>query len=143
MTAHGLTLKKVQESSKLKSGGVFHASDFLSEDEKREIAVSRAIKTKPKRRYNAVDAFVAEMTARFGYEFYKEWAEGKIPTEKVNRLIAAERARERSNFLGLEAIVITAVSSCVRREKGQPKPKGMKIAQDIFRSEEKKAKGEL
>jgi len=143
MTAPELTLEKVKESSKLRSGGVFQASDFLDDDEKREIKIARATKSKPKRRYNEIDAFVAEMTARFGYDFYQQWAKGAIPTSRVNKMLAAERAREKSKLLGFEAIVITAVSSCIKREKGQPKPKGMKLAQDIFRKEEQAAKGEL
>lgn len=138
-----ITLQEARKSPKLRSGGSSNISDFLTNEEKRDLKRSN-LQGKPKqKRFNSIDAFVAEIIGRFGYDFYRDWAAGRISTGKVNRYIAAERAREAASNLALEAIVISAVSACVKREKGQPKPKGLKLAQDIFKKEEKISKGEF
>ena len=143
MSDSRITLEQAKKSPKLKSGGSSRITDFLTDEEKLDLKRSNFQGKQKQKRFNDIDAYIAEMIGRFGYEFYKDWAKGEISTAKVNRYIAAERAREASRNLAVEAIVITAVSSCVKREKGQPKPKGMKVAQDIFKKEEKIAKGEF
>lgn len=143
MESPRLTLKEAKKSPKLSSGGESRISDFLTDEEKLDLKRSNFQGKRKQKRYNDVDAFVGEMISRFGYGYYKAWAKGEITTAKTNRLIAAERAREKSVLLGAEAILISAISSCVKREKGQPKPKGLKFAQDIFKKEEKIAKGEF
>lgn len=136
-----LTLERVR-NSKLKKK-VFQASDFLTKEEMIKLKKANFEGKKKQRRYNEIDAYVAEIIGRFGYEFYKDWKSGIIKTEQVNKYIAAERARDKSNFLALEAIVISMVGACVKREHKQPKPRGPKIAQNIFKHEEKIAKGEF
>lgn len=136
-----LTLERVR-NSKLKKK-VFQASDFLTKEEQLKLKRANFEGKKKQRRYNDIDAYIAEMIGRFGYEFYKDWKSGLIKTDQVNKYIAAERARDKSNVLALEAIVISMVGACIKREKKQPKPRGPKIAQNIFKHEEKIAKGEF
>lgn len=144
MSQKPLTLNDVRKSDKI-SGKKreFRASDFLTKDEQIELRQSNFRGRKAKKRFNDIDAYVAEIIGRFGYDFYKDWQSGKISTDKTNRYIAAERAREKSQFLSMEAIIMLMVGSCIQRSKGQPAPRGPKTAQKIFKAEEKIAKGEF
>ena len=136
------TLNEVRKSSKL-GGQTFRASDFLTAEEKAELRHNNAVGKRKKRPYSQVDAFVAEMIARFGYPLYKAWNDGEISEEKVARMMAAERAREKGQLLDLEAIIISMVGACVKKEKGQPNPKGPKTAVKVFKTAAKMARGEV
>lgn len=134
-----LTLDTVKKSEKLATR-VHRASDFLANDQKIEIQRYRANK-KNRRPYDAVDAYVAEILARFGYEAYQAWQGGDFPPEKMARLVAAERARERQNFLGLEGIIIASVAGANHPAKGGHTPKSLKTALKIFKREQSLARG--
>lgn len=138
------TLKNVRDTSqKLKEVRVHRASDFLTKEEQDELRAVNARGKKSKRKFDDVDAFVAEIIARFGYEAYKAWGRGEITTTKMMRLVSAERARERQNMIPLYNIILATVTSCIRVGKGEKKPKGPKQAVNIIKREIKIAKGEI
>lgn len=138
-----LTLNEIRKSPKLGRKKVFQASDFLSKEEQLELKRANFEGRKKRKIFGEIDAFEAEMISRFGYSFFKDWKAGVIKAEQVNKFIAAERARDKASSLALEAIIMAMVGSCVQRAKGQPAPRGLKMAQKIFKNEEKTAKGEF
>lgn len=141
MTAPELTLNNIR-STLPKQGKTFRVSDFLTKDEK-EQHIQRKAKQKPKKRlFTRADAIVAEMIGRFGYEFYRDWNEGRIDEEWAYRLLSAERAREAEARLKIESVVCHLVKDCIRRSKGERKPTGPKAAAKIIKMEAKIAMGE-
>lgn len=138
--APDLTLDTVKKSVKPTGGQVYRASDFMTTEEREEL-VQNTYFAKSEKKFDAIDALVAEILARFGWRAYKAWQDGELGTDRVVRLLAAERARDRATRLNLEAIVMAMVGACVRREKGQPAPKGVKLAQKIYSEEVQIAKG--
>lgn len=144
MSTPGLTLENIKQTSpKLNPARVIRADDVLSDKEKNLIRRNRTAGKASKRRYDDIDAMMAEIIARFGYDTYKAFNNGEIGAEKMTRFLYAERAREASSKLDLYGIIMAMVGSCIRRQKGQPAPKGPKIAQKIFTAEQKIAKGEF
>lgn len=141
MRKSDLTLNNVVKRAK--SGGSYQISDFMTSEEKRELRRSNFEGKKVKRKFDEIDAFVAEIIARFGYDAYRAWNAGEIRTEHISRLLLAERARERGLALNLETIIVATVSSAVKRRRGEPMPKGLKLANKIIKEEIKLAKGEL
>lgn len=138
------TLKNVRNNSqKLQEVRVRRASDFLTEEEQKELRAVNIQGRKARRKFDEIDSYVAEIMARFGWDVYKAWGQGEITTERMNRLLYAERAREKQQELPLISTIVSAVSSCVRVEKGQPKPKGIKQAGNLLKREFKMAKGEF
>lgn len=137
-----LTLEEVRRSPKL-GDQVFQISDFMSSDEVTEVRRNNAIGKKKRRPYDTVDAFVAEMIARFGYDVYCAWNKDELSEELVNKMMVAERAREKAQLLELEGIIIAMVGACVKKEEGQPAPKGPKTAIKIFKRVAKMARGEI
>lgn len=135
-----LTLTNIRKSPAL--GRVSKASDFLTEEEREELRRSNLRGKVSKRKFEAPYAHVAEIIARFGYDTYLAWNSFEISEEKMNQMIMAERAREKSQLLALETIVIQMVGSCIKREKGQSAPKGPKQAQKVIKEEIKTARGE-
>lgn len=135
-----LTLDAVKKSLPQTSGTITRVSDFMTTEEKEEIRRNNYLAHSEKK-FDSVDALVAEILARFGWEAYRAWQSGEINTERMIRLLAAERARERATRLNLEAIMMAMVGSCVQRQKGQPAPKGLKLAQKIYNEEMLIAKG--
>lgn len=136
-----LTLNQIKRSPKL--GRQARASDFLTEDDRRKLQQTNARGKRIKRRFDDVDAYIAEMIARFGYEAYLAWNRGEIAQEKMNKMILAERARERAAWIPVEGIIISMVGSCIKRSKKEKAPKGPKRAQEIVKNEVKMAKGEM
>lgn len=137
MTApDNLTLKNIRKSPKLlEAQKTFRVSDFRTKAEQ-EAHIKRKAKRKPKKvKFDAVDAKVAEIIARFGYEVYQKWDTGEIDDERMNRLLRAERAREKAYILPLESIVVNLVKDCIRRHKKEKKPKGPKEAAKIIKTE--------
>lgn len=144
MSTPGLTLENIKKTSpKFKTAKAVQASDVLTKAEQDTIRRNRAAGKPSKRRYDDIDAMMAEIIARFGYDTYKAFNNGEIGAEKMMRFLYAERAREASGKLDLYGIIMAMVGSCIRRQKGQPAPKGPKIAQKIFTAEQKIAKGEF
>lgn len=135
-----LTLNDIRKSPKL--GRVARVSDFVSQEEMVQVQINNARGKKTKRQFDDIDSLVAEMIARFGYDFYKDWNAGKIEDAKVSRMLLAERARERAIFLPLEATICHMVGACIKRHKGEKAPKGPKEAQKIIKAELKVIRGE-
>lgn len=136
-----ITLNEIRKNSP-KMGRVSRVSDFVTEEEVEKLRMANLMGKRKEPKFDRVDAFVAEMIARFGYEFYEAWNNEEIDDNKVARLINAERAREAEARLPLEEVIINMVGSCVRVESGQPKPKGIRTARNRFKQEVKQARGE-
>ena len=75
-----MTLKEIQETLKEKESQKkvhnFRASDFLTQQQMDEVHKSNA-KGK-KRKFDPIDAYIAEIIARFGYDTYIAWKTGAI-----------------------------------------------------------------
>ncbi len=142
MTTHDLTLGEVRKSAKI-TERVHRVSDFLSKEQKVEIAEYREKKALEggSRGFDNIDAYSAEIMARFGYEAWQAWQCGQIKAEKMLKLVLAERAREKQRLLPLEAIVISAVAGANNPTKAGHAPKSLKNAIKVFKNEQKQAKG--
>lgn len=117
----------------------FRASDFLTQEQIEEVHESN-IKGK-KERFSAIDAYIAEIIARFGYETYVAWKFGEIDETHMVKYIEAERVREARNRLRLENIIVASVSGANHPTKSGHAPKSLKTAIKMLKSEEKLAKG--
>ncbi len=136
-----LTLNEIRKSRKLAQ--VSRVSDFLTKEEQAEVRAANMLgKPAKKRKFDVVDAYCAEIIARFGYDAYKAWDSGELDDKLMARMIAAERARDRADWLPMETIVINMVSACIKRQHGEKAPKGPKAAQKIMKIEVKHVKGE-
>ena len=133
--AHELTLNNVK--AKVRE---HRASDFLTEEQQIEVKKSN-IKGKKSANFNQVDAYIAEILARFGYETYMAWKNGDIDETAMARYILAERSREAKNRLRLENIVVASVYGANHPTKHGNAPKSLKTAIKMLKSEEQLAKG--
>lgn len=142
MTVHDLTLGEVRKSAKI-TERIHRVSDFLSKDQKKEIAEYREKKALEGgvRGFDNIDAYSAEIMARFGYDAWQAWQCGQIKAEKMLKMVLAERAREKQRLLPLEALIISTVAGANNPTKGGHAPKSLKNAIKIFKSEQKQAKG--
>lgn len=138
MTVSEISLEKAKEIAKTK---VFRASDFLTEEQVEEVHKSNY--EGKKRSYNAVDAYVAEIIARFGFDTYMAWKNGEISEDLMMRYVKAERARDAIKLLPLETIIITAMAGANNATKQGHAPKSLKTAIKVLKIEENKAKGEF
>ena len=137
MTAPELTLNKVKETAKVKS---FRASDFLTDEQVEEIHESN-IKGKKTSNFDKIDAYIAEIIARFGYDTYVAWKFGEISEINMAKYIEAERAREARNRLMIENIIVASVAGANNPTKGGHLPKSLKSAIKMLKTEEQIAKG--
>lgn len=135
-----ITLKNIRKSPKLAKE--FRLSDFVSKEEVREVRQNNRRGKKKKRQFDDVDAYTAEIIARFGYDVYQKWNYGEIDSLKMQKWILAERARERSHWIPLESIVLYMVGACIKRHKREKAPKGLKMAQKIMKEDFKAMRGE-
>ncbi|MCM1218193.1 MAG: hypothetical protein NC548_27220 [Lachnospiraceae bacterium] len=143
MTTPELTLNEVRKSPKLnKAQRTYRVSDFLTKEQKEAREKRKHEAKKTKRLFDPVDAYVAEIMARFGYDVYEKWNKGEIDDQRMQRLLAAERAREKAYILPLETIIAQLVKDCIRRTKKEKKPTGPKEAAKIIKVEAKIARGE-
>lgn len=146
MRKSDITLKKVRDNSKTLSKPKtreYRASDFLTNDEMTELQLNNIVGRKNKRKFDDVDAKVAQIIARFGYQVYELWNAGRIDDKEMDKWLIAETARERSILINLELVIASAISALVKIEKGQPRPKGVKNAVKIIKKELEIAKGEI
>lgn len=132
-----LTLDKVRETAKVKT---FRASDFLTDEQLDEVHESN-LRGKKNKSFDYIDAFIAEILARFGYEAYVAWKFGEIDMEHMVKYIEAERAREAQNRLKLENIIVASVAGANQPTKSGHAPKSLKTAIKMLKNEEKLAKG--
>lgn len=138
MTAPELTLKVAKETLEKKTKN-FRASDFLTTEQVEEVRKSNAKGKKSK--FNAIDAYVAEIIARFGFSTYTAWKNGGISEDLMLRMIEAERAREKQKTIAIESIIITAMAGANNPTKSGNMPKSLKMAIKILKSEQQRAKG--
>lgn len=146
MAKHGTTLAEIQKDLKQEASHgtakVIRVEDVTTPEERKLMAERRKNVAKSKRKFDDVDAYIAEIIVRFGYDAYIAWNRGEISMERMTRLLRAERAREASEQMELYGIIMSMVGACVKRYKGQPAPKGPRVATKIFKTVEKIAKGD-
>lgn len=135
-----LTLNNVKKSSKL-TEKVFRASDYLSEEELNEVHESNARGKRIERPFDDIDAFGAEILARFGWQAYQAWLSGEFAMDKALRFVAAERARDKQALLNLEGIIITANYGANNADKHGKLPSTLKRATELYQKEIKQAQG--
>lgn len=140
-----MTLKGIQETLKGKESQKkvhnFRASDFLTQQQMDE--VHEANRKGKKRKFDPIDAYIAEIIARFGYDAYIAWKTGAIGEQDMVHYIEAERAREVQKTLALETIIIGAVAGSNHPTKHGNAPKSLKMAIDVLKKEQNRAKGEF
>ena len=137
MTKPELTLKKAKETAAKRE---FRASDFLTQEQLDEVHLSNA-KGKKTTSFDEVDAYIAEILGRFGYDTYVAWKIGEIKEEQMVKYIEAERAREVRSRLMLENIIVASMAGANNPTKSGQPPKSLKTAVKMLKSEENKAKG--
>lgn len=143
MTAPELTLKKVKESEKITTK-VVRVSDFLSNEKKIELRMAQEARSAEKnRKFDEVDAYSAEILARFGYEAWQAWLCGQIKGEKMAKMVLAERARVKRELLGVETMILAVGAGANNPTKAGHPPKSLKNAIKILKSEQKQAKGDM
>lgn len=137
MTKPELTLNKVKKAATSRE---HRASDFLSQEQMDEVHESNA-RGKKEARFDAIDAYIAEIIARFGYETFVAWKFGEISETQMAKYIEAERARDVRNRLPIENIVLASVAGANNPTKGGHAPKSLKAAIKMLKREENIAKG--
>lgn len=136
MSTPELSLTNVSSRIKVREHRV---SDFLTEDEQEEVRnTNKKGKTK---RFDQIDAYVAEIIARFGFQTYEAWKSGTIDEQTMVRLIEAERTREARDRLRLENVLVAAIAGANRPTKHGHAPKSLKAALKMLKSEQKLAEG--
>lgn len=141
MTTPELTLENVKKSEKMTTN-VVRVSDFLSKEKKIELKLAQEARSMQKRRgFDDVDAYSAEILGRFGYNAWQAWLAGQIKGEKMARMVLAERSRAKRELLGLESLILAAVSGANNPTKSGHAPSSLRNAVKILKSEERQAKG--
>ena len=113
----------------------YRASDLMTAEERDDIRKSAAQSRKP-RPFDDIDAYAAEIMGRFGYDAYKAWLNGDIGTEKMNRLLYAERSRSSRERYLLENILVSAIAGSNHPTKTGNAPKSLKNAIKLIKEEE-------
>ena len=141
MTTPEFKLKNVQETAKTADRTV-RVSDFLSNEQKIQMKLAREERALSKnRKFDDVDAISAEILARFGWDAWNSWQNGQISVKKMNRMLLAERARQKREIYGLESIILASIAGANNPTEGGHAPKSLKNAIKILKSEHKQAKG--
>lgn len=137
MTAPELKLNNIKKDVKVRN---FRASDFLTDEQMEEVHESN-IKGKKSSGFDAVDAYIAEIIARFGYDTYVAWKFGEIGELQMAKYIEAERAREARSRLMIENVIVASVAGANNPTKGGHMPKSLKTAIKMIKKEQEIAKG--
>lgn len=137
MTAPDLTLAKAKETVGVREHRV---SDFLTREEVEEVRQTNA-KGKKEEGFDVVDAYIAEMIARFGYDTYMAWKAGDISEEQMLKYIQAERVREIASSLPLKSLILAVGAGANQPTKSGHAPKSLKTAVEILKKEQNRAKG--
>lgn len=133
------SLKSIREKTLPQTEVHYRASDFLSEEEQQQL--HEANQKHKEKAFDEVDAFCAEVLARFGFDTYKAWLSGFIEHEKMLRFIAAERAREDGLMLPLMGTILLANAGANNPGKNGHAPKSLRSAQELIKQQQTKAKG--
>lgn len=134
-----LTLSNAKQIAKEKTARV---SDFLSKEEQDELR-SKTLHKSKKKPFDDIDAYCAEILARFGYDAYKAWKAGEIEQNLMSRMILAERARDKQKIVNLEALIVASAGSVSSNRKPASIKKSSKMAIDIYKKESKISRGEF
>lgn len=137
MTKPELTLNEVKKTAKVKT---FRASDFLTDEQVEEVKAAN-IKGKKKSSFNAIDSYIAEIIARFGYDTFLAWKFGEISEVQMARYIEAERSRDAQQRLMIENIIVSSVAGANHPAKGGQTPKSLRAAIKMLQTEQDLAKG--
>lgn len=145
---HEITLATAKDTLKEREQ-VFRASDFLPERKIEELHEINARGRKIVRPYDEVDAFAAEVLARFGWHAYRAWKTGErdergrtiMTTDQLFKYIAAERARTTAEGLPLQYTVVGAMAGANHPTKHKNAPKTLKNTIKFLKEQQKKAKG--
>lgn len=140
MAAEKTTLKSLKNSPKLAEQH-FRPSDFLTKQQQYELREANARGRTIVRPYDEIDAFAAEILARFGWETYRAWQMGEFSQEKALRFIAAERARDASRSFDIEQVIYAATLGANNPTKAGKLPKSAKKTAEILNEHLKRAKG--
>lgn len=141
MTTPELTLQNVKKSEKITTR-VHRVSDFLSNNKKIELKMAQeANAARKKRGFDDIDAYSAEILARFGYEAWQAWQNSQIKASKMLRMVLAERSRQKREILGLEGIILASMAGANNPTKHGHAPKSLKNAIKILKSEQNQARG--
>lgn len=138
MTTPELTLQEVKKN--VTQVREHKASDFLTDEQISEVRESN-IRGKKNNTFDEVDAYIAEIIARFGYDTYVAWKNGDISEERMVKYIQAERVRDVKRRLTLESIIVGAVSGANNPDTNGHTPKSLRAAIQILKSERKIAEG--
>ena len=133
------SLKSIREKTLPQTEVHYRASDFLSEEEQQQLR--EANQKHKEKAFDEVDAFCAEVLARFGFDTYKAWLSGFIEHEKMLRFIAAERAREDGLMLPIMGTILLANAGANNPDKNGHAPKSLRSAQELIKQQQTKAKG--
>ena len=133
------SLKSIREKTLPQTEVHYRASDFLSEEEQQQL--HEANQKHKEKAFDEVDAFCAEILARFGFDTYKAWLSGYIEHEKMLRFIAAERAREDGLMLPIMGTILLANAGANNPGKNGHAPKSLRSAQELIKQQQTKAKG--
>ena len=140
MAAEKPTLKSIKSSPKMAEQH-FRPSDFLTKPQMDELHESNARGRATIRPYDEIDAFAAEILARFGWQAYQAWHSGELSQEKALRFIAAERAREAARGFEIEQVIYATTLGANNPTKAGKMPKSAKKAAEILNEHLKRAKG--
>lgn len=135
------TLNKVKKTAASITREV-RVSDFLSKEKKTELRAAQEAHALVKNRgFDDIDAYSAEILARFGYDAWQAWQNGQLKPDRVLKMVLAERARDKRKILGLEGIIIASTAGANNPTKSGHAPKSLKNAIKILKSEQNQARG--
>lgn len=141
MTTPELTLNEVKKSEKITTRTV-RVSDFLSNEKKIELRMAQEARSaRHKRGFDEIDAYSAEILARFGYLAWQAWQNGQIKGEKMAKMVLAERARAKREQLGIETMILAVGAGANNPTKSGHAPRSLKNAIKILKSEQNQARG--
>ena len=132
MMTHENSLEKIRADILPNTEQSFRASDFLSDEERQELEKVNHSSHKKKKAYDPVDAYEAELLARFGWEAFQAWLRGDFDEQMAARFIAAERAREKRNLEPLAAMILMANAGANNGDKNGHAPKSLRSAHNIL-----------
>lgn len=137
-----MTIKSILDDREKETVTVYRTSDFIDEEDRKKLDAANAKGREKKKQFDDVDSLVGEIIARFGYDTYLAWDSGEFDDDKMSRIIMAERARDRQQFIPIESIQFALGAAQIHKEKNKPAPKGYSTALRIMEEEIKIAKGE-
>ena len=113
MKTPNITLGEARKSSKLGTEHVHSVSEFISSEDLEKLHRTHK---KRQRKFDDVDAIIAEIIARFGYDVYERWNDGEIDNDFMGRMINAERAREAAARSEIETVIFATITGVMNKK---------------------------